>query len=168
MSCRESKVQNISKETKNNRAEKQKLPKLDKVPENKRISDTSSCNLTIDEEEVEETFTEEICSGTTENATVIEQETENANKTSTTIQNAQYNETSYLNTDRIQPLQLNNSAVLKKYRPGVKRPLSETQKQQNAQISKQFLKDQWIKKKNQFERNKNDWAQNFLFEFMWP
>ena len=98
--------------------------------------------MNIDEDEVEETFTEEICSGTTENAPVIEQETENVKKTSTTIQNAQYNETSYLNKGRLQPLQLHNSAVLKQYRQGIKRPLSETQKQQNAQISKHFLNNQ--------------------------
>ena len=125
-------MHNISKETKNHRAQKQKLTKFEKVPENETISDTSSCNLTIDEEEVEESFTVEICSGTTENATVIGQETENANKTSTTIQNAEYNETCYLNTDKLQPLELHNSAVLKQYRPGVKKPLSETQKQQRV------------------------------------
>ena len=116
-------MQNISKETKNNSAEKLKLAKLDKVPENETISDTSTCNLTIDEEEV---FIEEIISCTTENATVIEQETENANKTSTTIQKAEYNETFYLKTDKLQPLELHKTAVLKQYRPGVKRPLSET------------------------------------------
>ena len=112
--------------------------------------------MTIDEEEVEETYTEEICSGTTENATVIEQETENADKTSTNIQNAECNDSAYLNTEKFQSLELDNSAVLKQYRPGAKRPLSETQKQQNAQIAKHFLNDQWIKKKNQFEQNKND------------
>ena len=79
-------LRNICRETKNNRAEKQKLTKLDKVPENETISESSSYNLTIDEEEVEETSTEEICSGGRENETVIEQ-TENANKTSTSIQN---------------------------------------------------------------------------------
>ena len=149
-------VQNINKETKNNRAEKQKPTNFHKVPETETISDTSSCNLTIDEEEVEETYTEEICSGTTENATVIEQETENANKTSTNIQNAECNDSAYLNTEKFQSLELDNSAVLKQYRPGAKRPLSETQKQQNAQIAKHFLNDQWIKKKNQLEQNKND------------
>ena len=68
-----------------NCAEKQIPTKLDQVPEIETISEISSCKLTIDEGE---TFTEEICSRPTEKATVTEQETGNANKTSTTIKNA--------------------------------------------------------------------------------
>ena len=67
----------LNKETENNHAEKQKLTKLDKIDKYETISETSSCNLTIDEQE--ETFTE-ICKGTTENKKVTGQET----KTSTT------------------------------------------------------------------------------------
>ena len=105
-------MQNIRKETMNNRVEKQKLTKLDKFPENETISDASSCNFTIDKEEVEEVFTEKNCSGTAENTKVIEQEIENANKTSISLQSDEYNE-SYLNTDKLKPLELHNSAVLK-------------------------------------------------------
>ena len=100
---------------------------------------------------MEESFDEEICSGTTENAKVAEQETENANETSTTTQNSEYNETVYINTENFQPVELHNSAFLKQYIPGVKKPLSETQKQQNAQNAKHFLNDQLIKKKTQIE-----------------
>ena len=95
---------------------------------------------------MEETFTLKKCTDKTENAAVTDHETENFKKPLTNIENAKTIENAHLKREKLQPVEFHNRAVIKQYRPGVKKALSETQEQHNAQLEKYFLNDQWIKK----------------------
>ena len=155
--------QNVSTEQKNTHLKTQET-NPDNAQEQEMLDQDSFGNLTIDEEEIQETFVEEICSGSTESTEMCTKATEStktteqieslSNQISTEKQSnniMKSNSPNRLNSSNVEPLK---GVVLKQYRTVNEQTQNHQRKQQNTEISRHFLNNEWRKKKNELNNNR--------------
>ena len=154
--------QNVNTEQKNTHLKTQET-NPDNAQEQEMLDQDSFGNLTIDEEEIQETFVEEICSGSTESPEMCTKATEST-KTTEQIESLSHqistekqsnsimksNSPNRLNSSNVEPLK---GVVLKQYRTVNKQTQNHQRKQQNTEIPRHFLNTEWRKKKNELNNN---------------
>ena len=154
--------QNVSTEQQNIHLKTQET-NTDSTQEQEMLDQDSFGNLTIDEEEIQETFVEEICSGSTESpemctkATKSTKATEQFDSSSNQISiEKQSNDIMKSNSPKrllssnVEPLK---GVVLKQYRTVNKQTQNHQRKQQSTEIPRHFLNTDWSRKKNELNNN---------------
>ena len=139
---------NVSTEQKNTHLKTQET-NPDNAQEQEMLEQESFDNLTRDEEEIQETFVEEICSGSTESPEMCTKATEST-KTTEQIESLsnqisiekqsndikKSNSPKRLNSPIVETLK---GVILKQYRTVNKQTQNHQRKQQNTEIPRHFL-----------------------------